>query len=353
MAPGKKGIKHYIVTGEDHTMACEHHEAKFYVDDPPTPFVRSLIGYLQEGTVIEIHGMMWEKCNLPSVMANSLTVDLAKSTAGWSDECFIYFHIGVRDPCTKTVALNSHVNGWQNEVDHEADISSGAKFYIVIKVTGTGYVVTINDSTYPEFPQRDDVRNVRAIEIGGFINLSKVSIKNLQEADDFEADANRYCEGLTNQVDLCRNNEPVLLALNQESPLNCTIAGGIICRKVVFKGIPVDGHTRFGVSLKEVNSADIAVYFEVRFDQQKCVMNSLESGSWKEELSIYQLPFEYNEEFMLTFFCDNTETVVFIGDDKMESFCHRLPPYKINRLEIGSGVKILALALLPGYCAST
>ena len=33
-APGKEVIKHYIITDEKLTMDCEHHDAKFYVDDP-------------------------------------------------------------------------------------------------------------------------------------------------------------------------------------------------------------------------------------------------------------------------------------------------------------------------------
>jgi len=55
----------------------------------------------------------------------------------------------------------------------------------------------------------------------------------------------------------------------------------------------------------------------------------------------------------LTFFCDNTEFVIFQEDHKMADFCHRLPPYKISLLEINEGVIILALALLPGYSPST
>ena len=55
----------------------------------------------------------------------------------------------------------------------------------------------------------------------------------------------------------------------------------------------------------------------------------------------------------LTFFCDNTEFVVFKEDEKLGSFCHRIPPYKIRFVKINEGVKILALALLPGYSPST
>uniref|UniRef100_A0A8C4RCJ6 Galectin n=1 Tax=Eptatretus burgeri TaxID=7764 RepID=A0A8C4RCJ6_EPTBU len=284
----------------------------------------------------------------------SLYIDLRKSTVEWKEETLAPFHIGVRDPSTNAIALNSYDHcGWQEQVDHEASFCGGEKFHIVIQITSTGYLVTINDIIYPEFHKRHDVRDVRAIYIGGVVNLSKVSIKNLEEPADFEEDANTYSEGLTNQIEICRNNDPVLLQLNQESPLNCTIAGGMICRKLVFKGIPFSGHARFHVNFKEVNSNDIALQFQVHFDQQKCVMNSFECGSWKEEFVINDLPFEYNKEFMLTFFCDNTEFVIFQDDHKMASFCHRLPPYKISFLEINEGVKILALALLPGYSPST
>uniref|UniRef100_UPI00358F8DC7 32 kDa beta-galactoside-binding lectin-like n=1 Tax=Myxine glutinosa TaxID=7769 RepID=UPI00358F8DC7 len=109
------------------------------------------------------------------------------------------------------------------------------------------------------------------------------------------------------------------------------------------------GHSRLGVALKEENSNDIAFFLEVNFDQHKCAVNTFECGRWHKELDNYHCPFKYNEEFELKLVCDNTEIVIFNKDQQLGSFCHCLPPYKINRLEIRT-MKIHAVTLLPGSC---
>uniref|UniRef100_A0A8C4N550 Galectin n=1 Tax=Eptatretus burgeri TaxID=7764 RepID=A0A8C4N550_EPTBU len=206
--------------------------------------------------------------------------------------------------------------------------------------------VTIDDFSYPEFPHRLDMQDVHAIEIAGFISLNKVSIENLEKPCDFEKNTKKYAGGVTNQVEMYRSKEPVLLALSEDSSFNCTLAGGIIDREVVLKGYTFATHERIYVLLKEMTSNDIAFQFEVRFDQRKCVINSFECGTWKKELEINHLPFQNNMDFTLKFFCDNTQIVILHQDKELGRFCHRIPPYKINQLKISDGLKIHGLTLL-------
>uniref|UniRef100_A0A8C4NAT0 Galectin domain-containing protein n=1 Tax=Eptatretus burgeri TaxID=7764 RepID=A0A8C4NAT0_EPTBU len=141
------------------------------------------------------------------------------------------------------------------------------------------------------------MQDVHAIEIAGFISLNKVSIENLEKPCDFEKNTKKYAGGVTNQVEMYRSKEPVLLALSEDSSFNCTLAGGIIDREVVLKGYTFATHERIYVLLKEMTSNDIAFQFEVRFDQRKCVINSFECGTWKKELEINHLPFQNNMDF--------------------------------------------------------
>uniref|UniRef100_A0A8C4WT01 Galectin n=1 Tax=Eptatretus burgeri TaxID=7764 RepID=A0A8C4WT01_EPTBU len=288
-------------------------------------------------------------CKPPPNKSNSLYVDLKKSTVNSEEQALIPLHIGVLDPSTKKVVLNSYDHGWQEKMDYVSDLCKVESFHIVIKVSSSGYEVTINDNTYPEFKHRHDLQNICAIEVGGVINLKYISIENLR--DDFSEECQLHCEGLMNQEEFSHINAPVLLALNSfvpEPALHSTITGGMTGRKIFVKGMPLEGHPRFFVAFKEADGDDILFQFNVDFDEQQCNINSYESGSWKERMEIKDQPFEYDKQFMMTLVCDNVEMVVFLEDIVLTRFCHRHLPYKMNLLKI-EGVKILAVALLPGY----
>ncbi|XP_068100576.1 grifin [Hyperolius riggenbachi] len=115
---------------------------------------------------------------------------------------------------------------------------------------------------------------------------------------------------------------------------------------VIVKGETSSTENDFEINFLTDSGDQIAFHFNPRFSESTIICNSFLSSHWGQEEKIDTFPFEANEPFQVEIYSDREHFQVFIDDNKIIQFRHRMKHFSnITKLQILNDINISAVEI--------
>lgn len=129
--------------------------------------------------------------------------------------------------------------------------------------------------------------------------------------------------------------------VNPALPYVGTIPGGMTDgRQVVVQGSVPFHENAFTINLQcgpSLNPmSDTALHFNIRFNENCVVRNTLQSGSWGSEERTGGMPFQKNYPFEIIILCQHHHYKVAVNGSHFCEYRHRIPKHSVNTLSVSS-----------------
>uniref|UniRef100_A0A5S6Q6D7 Galectin n=1 Tax=Trichuris muris TaxID=70415 RepID=A0A5S6Q6D7_TRIMR len=259
------------------------------------PYLSRLEGScIQPGQSLHIRGVLQgEKFEL-----NMMT--------GSKDNDDMPFHMNFRRK-EKTCVMNSMSGGqWGKEERKKISLKENEPFDLRIRAHDSKFEVFLNQKELCEYDYRQPLTSISFIRINGDVELNHVSW------------GGKYY--------------PV--------PYEAGIPDGFTPGKRLYvSGVPEKKAKRFSVNIL-TSSGDIALHFNVRFDEKCIVRNSQFGGTWQNEEREGKLNLEKDHAFDLMFVNEVHSFQVFINGNHWCAYAHRTDPNSLKGLRIEGDVEL-------------
>lgn len=129
--------------------------------------------------------------------------------------------------------------------------------------------------------------------------------------------------------------------VNPRLPYVGAIPGGMSDGKqIIIQGfVPFHEHM-FTVNLMHGSNlnpqSDTALHFNIRFDENCVVRNTLQHGSWQSEERTGGMPFQKNVPFEIIILCQHHHFKVAVNGSHFCEYRHRIPHHKVNTIAVVS-----------------
>ncbi|KAL8603608.1 hypothetical protein ACOMHN_005550 [Nucella lapillus] len=260
----------------------------------PGNFIKDIPQGMEKNDMVVVKGFFFSE-------GNRFSVNLIK---GGSLDDDIALHFNPRRD-QDSVVINSREGGdWETEEVHPLPpaMTKMVPFEVEILAKSDKFKIYVNDKKVCKFRARDDIEDIRAINVNGEAYIYEVKL-------------------------LRRLDEPFVDAVpGKLEPGNW----------IQVVGAPDDDADRFAVNLQcgpSMENDNIAFHFNPRFSQGEVVRNSREGGDWgSEETEQPFFPFEPEDRFELMFVMLGHGFRVFVNHHHFADFDHRMSPNDITHL---------------------
>ncbi|CDW59317.1 galectin [Trichuris trichiura] len=216
----------------------------------------------------------------------------------------VVLHLSCRQN-EKAIVLNSYEGGeWKKEVRFKTPFKVGEPFDVRIRAHDDRYEIFADHKHLGDFKHRLALTATTHVNIQGQCEVNAV----LWEGNYYSV------------------------------PYKTSITGFAPGRRLFVSGIAVDSPKRFAVNF--FSKDDIALHFNVRFDEKKVVRNTLKGGAWGKEDRVGGFPFEKKKNFDLLFVCEEDTIQIYINDDHFCHYAHHIPPKQIDAVEIEGDIEL-------------
>nr|AJA37899.1 galectin-3 [Littorina littorea] len=286
-------ICHLTVNGDVDLMDVE------LLDPLPDDFIKEIPQGLEKNDLIVTKGFFYPE-------GNKFAVNLIK---GCSCDDDIALHFNPRRDEGEIVFNSKEGGDWEDEERHPlpSAMQEMVPFELEILTKKNKFKVFANDRKVCKFRARDDIEDIKAINVAG--------------------DAYIY------EVKLLRK---------LEEPFTDSVPGTLEPGNwIVIQGAPDDDADGFAINLQcgeDAESDDIAMHFNVRFSEGQVVLNSREGGEWgREERDAPYFPFEPEDRFELALCVMQHGIRVFVNHRRYTDFNFRINPDRICHLFLSGG----------------
>lgn len=119
-------------------------------------------------------------------------------------------------------------------------------------------------------------------------------------------------------------------------------------KTVIIQGTSPGAAYRFNINLRCVSENnpqdDVALHFGVHILDGLSVLNSLENGTWGEELRVANLPIQRAQKFDIIIRCEADKFMIALNGQHFAEFRHRIPYERITHLAIDGDVTIIQIS---------
>lgn len=286
-------ITHVNIKGDVELMDVE------LLDPLPDDFIKEIPQGMEKNDLVVVKGFFYPE-------GNRFAVNLIKGSCCDDD---IALHINPRRDQGEVVFNSRGGGSWESEERHTIPsvMHELVPFELKIIAKSSKFKVYANGKKIAKFNARDDIEDIRAINVSGEAYIYEVKL-------------------------LRRVDEPFVDQLPGDlEPGNW----------IVIQGAPDDDADKFAINLqcgKDIRSDDIAFHFNPRLDEQTTVRNSREGGSWGgEERDQPHFPFEAEDQFELAFVVLQDCIRVFVNRKRYIDFNFRIDPKRICHIYLSGG----------------
>jgi len=261
------------------------------------PYLCKLDGNLQPGQTLVIKGLV--------TGLTHFDVNLLSGSRVEADD--IPLHLGFKQK-ERTIVINSFKQGkWEKEEKKKNPFKEHEPFDLRIRALDTKFKIFCNHKDLCELEYRQPLNNINHVYINGEVELHAVNW------------GGKYY--------------PV--------PYEVGVEGGLTPgKRLQLSGLPEKKAKRFHVNLVSAKGGDVALHFDVRFDEKCVVRNSQMRGAWQQEEREGKMPFERDQVFDLTIANESYAFQVSVNGNHFCSFAHRVDPHNVRGLEIGGDVEL-------------
>ncbi|XP_048647203.1 galectin-16-like [Marmota marmota marmota] len=124
--------------------------------------------------------------------------------------------------------------------------------------------------------------------------------------------------------------------------VNLSVGSSVTIRGIVSNTFRKDPQLQVDFHTDRDPTSDIAFHVRVYFGHS-VVLNSLQDGGWRTEVTSHKMPFQENQPFKLRFLVLNNEYQVVLNDEHFYSFIHRVPPSSVKMVEVWRDVLLYSM----------
>ncbi|XP_032739000.1 galectin-8 isoform X2 [Lontra canadensis] len=323
------------------------------ISNPVIPYVGTIPGQLEPGTLIVIRGHV--PCD-----SDRFQVDL-QCGSSVKPRADVAFHFNPRFKWSDCIVCNTLKNekwGWE-EITYDVPFKKEKSFEIVIMVLKDKFQVAVNGKHILLYAHRISPGKVDTLGIYGKVNVHSVgySFSSVLKSDTPHFPSNRgdiskivprtvytKSKGSTAHHTLtCAKILPtgcLSKTLPFTARLNSSMGPG---RTVFIKGEVNKTAKGFNVNLVSGKSKDIALHLNPRLNIKAFVRNSFLHEAWgEEERNITCFPFSPGMYFEMIIYCDAREFKVAVNGVHSLEYKHRFKELSdIDTLEIDGDIHLL------------
>lgn len=267
---------------------------------------------MEPGQLVAIKGQAFEIDMKADEQADPrVTINLSTSGAGY-DSPTIPMQICIRYKHNEII-FNSKKDGeWGKEEKKKNPFKLGEKFDLRVRAHGDKFEILIDQKDFYNFEHRQPLSTVDHIFIDGCLSLSGVNWGGKYYSVPFETG----------------------------------IKGGFgTGKRLLLSGVPEKKAERFSINLV-TSTGDIAIQVNPRFKQKEVVRNAKKSGEWGNEEKESTFPFKHENVFDLVIVNESYSFQVFVNDEQLCTFAHRMEPSSIAGLQVDGEVELHSIMVV-------
>ncbi|KAJ8280297.1 hypothetical protein GJAV_G00052910 [Gymnothorax javanicus] len=299
----------YLVTVNGAEFYTYPHHVPIEVHPSPTQ-----LGTIQSETTVSEGLKMEMSLIFQGVIPEEITRFSINLLCGTEKDSDVAFHFAPQFE-TSEVVFNTYQNKtWETaEKVDKLPLTKGQPFTIVYIINEKGYQVNIDDAEFYFYAHRIEMESVKAVQICGDVIIKIAEVK-----------------------------EPVpeIPLPTRIAPVQCVTPLKKGCLKpgisLSFEGVMPAEITRFLLNLQcgESDDSDAAFDINLLFDTAEVVFNSIQGGKWQEAEKVTPMPFVKGEKFLLLLNIVEEGYEVFVNDENIHFFKHRISLEKVTCLQV-------------------
>ncbi|XP_048853977.1 galectin-9B-like [Brienomyrus brachyistius] len=279
---------------------------------PPTPFVGSILGGLQEGQSITVAGSV-------PLASESFKVSLQSGSEKQADIA-LQFNAKFDKRQGYVVCNTFRNNQWGKDKRKQlAANKRGSNFTLVIIVTRDSYSISVDGFHLLEYKHFLPFRKVDTIAVSGGVQAEFISFENPNIPPSapifFFSNAVDWLSSWMKKI------QPSLPECHV-TPYSCSVPGGMYSgRSVTIQGVIKAKAVRFHIKLcfKE----GVAFLFKPEFKEGVVVRNSQLKGAWGHEDQSGAMPLCQGQAFVITITSNSDYYKVFVNGAHFFDYPHR------------------------------
>ncbi|XP_068088309.1 galectin-8 [Hyperolius riggenbachi] len=291
------------------------------IQDPAIPYVGTIIGGLQPGSMVVIHGIVL--CD-----ADRFQIDFqcGSSEKPRSD---VAFHFNPRYKRSGQIVCNTLQNGgwgWE-EVTYLMPFTKGQPFEVIFFVFQHKFQVSGNGRHLLSYKHRISLEKIDSLSISG-----KVKIGTIGFAQHTSQQGSQPASLAASMLGGC-------LSVPYKGTLPSSLGPG---KTVLVKGEIKKNPKRFVIDLKPSGSKDIALHLNPRMKERVFVRNTYLCDSWgEEERQLHDFPFSPDMYFELLVHCEAHQFKVAVNGLHLLAYQHRFKDLgKINEIAVDGDIEL-------------
>ncbi|XP_075059786.1 galectin-8 isoform X2 [Mixophyes fleayi] len=284
-------------------------ELQMTIMDPVIPYVGTILGGLESGTMVVIHGSVPKD-------ADRFQIDFqcGSSEKPRSD---VAFHFNPR--FRGLIVCNTLQNekwGWE-EKTYQMPFTKGKPFEVIILVFHHKFQVSANGKHLLSYNHRMSLDRVDTLGIYGKVAINIIGIAKETGA----------------------SQESLTFVVPYTGSLPSTLNPG---RTVAVKGEINKNAKSFAINLQPSGSKNIALHLNPRMREKVFVRNTYLYESWgEEERQLSEFPFFPNMYFELLIYCEAHQFKVAVNGQHLLEYKHRFKDLtKINEISVHGDIQL-------------
>ncbi|KAM3931576.1 galectin-8 [Leptodactylus fuscus] len=302
--------------------------------DPIIPYVGSILGSLEPGAMIVIHGSVAHN-------ADRFQIDFqcGSSTKPRSD---VAFHFNPRFKGSGVLVCNTLQNekwGWE-EKTYEMPFKKGKPFEVIFLVLPNKFQVSSGGKHLLTYKHRINLERIDTLGISGMVQISTIGFAYHALASQSTSLAlSAMNSSLSSMNSSQASNESLNFEIPYTSILPKALSPGTT---VVVKGEICKNAKSFAINLKPSGSRDIALHLNPRMKSKVFVRNTYLYDSWgEEERQLREFPFFSDMYFEILIYCEAHQYKVAVNGQHLLEYKHRFKDLaKINEISVHGDVQL-------------
>ncbi|MEE6474927.1 hypothetical protein FKM82_010540 [Ascaphus truei] len=297
--------------------------------DPTVPYVGTILGGLEPGDMVVIHGTVAQD-------SDRFQVDF-QCGSSVHPRADVAFHFNPRfkgSGCIVCNTLQDEKWDWE-EITYHMPFTKGKPFEVIFLVLPDKFQVSSNGKHLLVYKHKINLGKVDTLGISG-----KVKIQTIGFVSHATLQGSQPVSLAMSSLNGNRESEGSLeFAMPYAGNLTTALGPG---RTIVIKGEVNKNAKSFTIDLKPSDSKDIALHLNPRMKQKVFIRNTYLFDSWGEEEK-QQLHFPFNPEmyFELLIYCEPHQYKIAVNGAHLLEYKHRFKDLsRINTVAVNGDIRL-------------
>ncbi|KAM4771690.1 galectin-8 [Rhinophrynus dorsalis] len=298
--------------------------------DPVIPYVGTILGGLEPGQMVIIHGTVPHD-------ADRFQMDF-QCGSSMQPRADVAFHFNPRFKGSGCIVCNTLQNekwGWE-EKTYQMPFTKGQPFEVIFSVFKHKFQVSSNGKNLLVYNHRINLEKVDTLGIYGKVKINMIGFTSRMPLQGSQP----MSFGMSSVAcDKCDSQTSLKLPIPYTGSLPSSLTPGMT---MAITGEVHKKAKRFAIDLKPNGSKDIALHLNPRMKEKVFVRNTYLYDSWgEEERYLSDFPFCPDMYFEILIYCEAHQFKVAVNGAHLLEYKHRFKDLnKINEISINGDIEL-------------